>query len=44
MNAVSTKDAMGSAVRARAAGRAILAISTPSSSSLNTELKKEETK
>lgn len=34
MNAVSTKEAIGSAVKARAAGNAIDAISTPSLSNL----------
>lgn len=38
MNAVSTRDAIGSAVKASAAGRAILAISRPNSSNLNTDL------
>lgn len=38
MNAVSTRDAMGSAARAIAAGSAILAISVPSSSKVNTRL------
>lgn len=38
MNAVSTRDAIGSAVKARAVGRAILAISKPSSSNLKTDL------
>nr|GMD71476.1 hypothetical protein Iba_chr12eCG16370 [Ipomoea batatas] len=38
MKAVSTREAIGSAVKASAAGRAILAISTPSSSSLKIDL------
>lgn len=40
MNAVSIRDAIGSAVKAIAAGNAILAISRPSSSNLNTDLMK----
>lgn len=40
MKAVSIKEAMGSAVNASAAGKAIVAISTPSSSFLKTSLKK----
>ena len=38
MKAVSTRDAIGSAVNASAAGKAILAISKPSSSNLKTDL------
>lgn len=38
MKAVSTRDAIGSAVKASAAGKAIRAISKPSSSNFNTDL------
>lgn len=38
MNAVSTREAIGSAVNASAAGNAILAISRPSSSIFKTDL------
>ena len=38
MNAVSTREAIGSAVKARAAGNAIDAISKPSLSKLRTHL------
>lgn len=38
MNAVSTREAIGSAAKARAAGNAIQAISKPSSSFFNTFL------
>lgn len=44
MKAVSIKDAIGSAVKASAAGKAILRISWPSSSNLKTDLRKGKKK
>ena len=43
INAVSTKEAIGSAVKASAAGKAIDAISTPSLSNLRADLLKQKT-